>query len=245
LTAGDPGNAGSSTGPFPDPPNLIRRQRYGQLLSLGDQPCSRRQRRYHHGKATWNRSPNNKTVTGILGKTVIFWQLSDFTRPLAYTIEVPGVAMGIHNLDRLFRPASIAVIGASQRPNCIGSALMDNLLGGEFQGRLFPINSKHSQIMGLPAAPAIGALDARIDLAVVAVPIDQVPKVIGQCAAAEVKTAIVISAGGKETGAPGRAIEERIRQPRYVLCRGDRFQPLCQHRLDARCRFRRYDRLSR
>jgi acetyltransferase len=120
--------------------------------------------------------------------------------------------MAIHNLDRLFRPASIAVIGASQRPNCIGSALMDNLLGGQFQGRLFPINKKHSHIMGLPSAPAIGALDARIDLAVVAVPIDQVPEIIGQCAAAEVKTAIVISAGGKETGAPGRAIEERIRQ---------------------------------
>ncbi len=120
--------------------------------------------------------------------------------------------MGIHNLDRLFRPASIAVIGASERPSCIGTALMHNLLGGKFQGRLFPINPKYGQIMGIPAAPAIGALDARIDLAVVAVPIDQAPEIIGQCAAAEVKTAIVISAGGKETGAPGRAIEERIRK---------------------------------
>ncbi len=118
--------------------------------------------------------------------------------------------MGIHNLDRLFRPASIAVIGASQRPNGIGTALMRNLLGGKFQGRLFPINPKYNEIMGIPAAPAIGAVDARIDLAVISVPIDQTPEVIGQCAAAGVKTAIVISAGGKETGAAGRAIEERI-----------------------------------
>lgn len=120
--------------------------------------------------------------------------------------------MGIHNLDILFRPASIAVIGASERPNCIGTALMHNLIGGEFKGRLCPINPKYGRIMGIPAAPAIGALDARIDLAIIAVPIGQAPEVIGQCAAAEVKTAIVISAGGKETGAPGRAIEDRIQR---------------------------------
>ena len=118
--------------------------------------------------------------------------------------------MGIHDLDKIFRPATVAVIGASERPGRIGTALMHNLLHGGFKGRVFPVNPNTSRIMGLPAAAAVTAVDARIDLAVVAVPIERVPEVIGQCVAAEVKTAIIISAGGRETGEPGRRIEQRI-----------------------------------
>lgn len=118
--------------------------------------------------------------------------------------------MGIHHLDKIFRPETVAVIGASERPGRIGTALMHNLRHGGFKGRLFPVNPKAGRIMGLSVAPAITAVDARIDLAVVAVPIAGVPEVIGQCVAAEVKTAIIISAGGRETGEPGRLIEQRI-----------------------------------
>ena len=118
--------------------------------------------------------------------------------------------MGIHDLEKFFRPETIAVIGASERPGRIGTALMHNLLHGGFKGRLFPVNPNAGRVMGLPAAAAITAVDARIDLAVVAVPIASVPEVIGQCVAAEVKTAIIISAGGRETGEPGRLIEQRI-----------------------------------
>lgn len=118
--------------------------------------------------------------------------------------------MGINHLDKFFRPETIAVIGASERPGRIGTALMHNLLHGGYQGRLFPVNPNAGRVMGLPAAAAITAIDARIDLAVVAVPIDRVPEVIGQCVAGEVKAAIIISAGGRETGEPGRILERRI-----------------------------------
>lgn len=118
--------------------------------------------------------------------------------------------MSIHNLDKLFRPSAIAVIGASERPGRIGTALMDNLIRGEFKGRLYPINPGYSEIMGLPADANINNVDAPIDLALIAVPITQVPEVIGQCVAAKVPTAIIISAGGKETGTAGQAIEVQI-----------------------------------
>ena len=120
--------------------------------------------------------------------------------------------MGIRNLDKIFRPASIAVVGASEKPGRIGTALMTNLVQGEFKGRLFPVNPNYATIMGLPAAPSLADIDFRIDLAVIVVPIDKVPEVVSQCVAADVPAAIIISAGGKEVGESGRAIENRILQ---------------------------------
>jgi acetyltransferase len=118
--------------------------------------------------------------------------------------------MGIYNLDKIFRPASVAVIGASERPGSLGTALMRNFVQGGFQGRLFPVNPKYRQVMELPAVAAMADLDVRVDLAVVAVPIDRVPDVLSQCAAARVKAAVVISAGGQEAGETGRRVETRI-----------------------------------
>ena len=118
--------------------------------------------------------------------------------------------MGIFNIDKFFHPEAVAVIGASEQAGRIGTALMHNLLAGGFPGRLLPVNPKYAQIMGLPAVSAVDRLDVQVDLAVVAVPIRQVPEIIEQCAAVGIKSAVVISAGGKETGEAGRQIEERI-----------------------------------
>jgi acetyltransferase len=118
--------------------------------------------------------------------------------------------MSIYNLDRLFQPSSVAVIGASDRPGRIGTALMKNLIEGGYRGRLFPVNPKYDQIMGRAVVPAIENLPEQVDLALIAVPIELVPQVIEECAAAMVKTVIVISAGGKETGESGAALEARI-----------------------------------
>ncbi|HBG19450.1 MAG TPA: hypothetical protein DDY32_09315, partial [Desulfobulbaceae bacterium] len=62
-----------------------------------------------------------------------------------------GGRMGIHDLEKFFRPETIAVIGASERPGRIGTALMHNLLHGGFKGRLFPVNPNAGRVMGLPA----------------------------------------------------------------------------------------------
>lgn len=118
--------------------------------------------------------------------------------------------MGIWNLDKLFQPRTVAVVGASEKPGRIGSALMNNLISGGYRGRILPVNPAYQTVMGLPAVASLGEADAGIDLAIIAVPIAKVEEIIEQCAVRQVSAAIVISAGGRETGAAGRQLEARI-----------------------------------
>ncbi len=118
--------------------------------------------------------------------------------------------MSISNLDRLFAPRSLAVIGASDRRGTIGAAVMQNLIEGGFAGTVYPVNPRHSTVAGLKAFPAITGLPETVDLVVIAVPIQMVPELIAECAAARVGAAVIISAGGKETGEQGRAVEQAM-----------------------------------
>lgn len=118
--------------------------------------------------------------------------------------------MGIANLHKLFAPESIAVIGASESQGSIGTALISNLLEGGFKGRLLPVTPKYTRIRGLEAVDSISKATG-IDLAIIAVPIKQVPKILEECTEAGIKAAIIISAGGKETGVQGLLLEEEIR----------------------------------
>ena len=119
--------------------------------------------------------------------------------------------MGIENLDRLFRPSSIAVIGASDRPGSIGAALMLNLKQYAANASIFPVNPKHTRVMGLPAAASIGKIKEAVDLALVCIPLSEVPALMAQCGEVGVKGAVIISAGGKEIGPSGVKIEAEIR----------------------------------
>jgi acetyltransferase len=114
------------------------------------------------------------------------------------------------DLDYLFKPDSVAVIGASEKENSIGRSLVLNLKQADFPGAIYPINPRYSQILGLPAFPAVLELKASIDLAVIAIPIQDVPRVMQECGEAGVKTAVIISAGGRETGPEGEKIEAAI-----------------------------------
>jgi acetyltransferase len=118
--------------------------------------------------------------------------------------------MSILNLDRLFAPQSVAVVGASEREGSIGAAIMRNLIEGGFAGKIYPVNPHHAAIAGQKAFDAISEVPESVDMAVIAVPIRMVPEIIAACASARVGGAVVISAGGKETGAQGREIETVI-----------------------------------
>ena len=120
--------------------------------------------------------------------------------------------MTIYNLDKIFRPGSVAVIGASDKKGSIGHALVQNLQKGGYRGNVFPINAKHPVISSLNAYPSIGDIDQAVDLAVIATPMKTVPSIIGECVRAGVGGAIIISAGGKETGQKGREIEVEIKK---------------------------------
>lgn len=107
-----------------------------------------------------------------------------------------------------FNPRSIAVVGASQDTSKMGYAVMHNLL--HFPGQLYPVNNKRSEIQGLKAYPNITAIPAPVDLAVITVPAIHVPRVIEECGAKGVPMAVIITAGFKEMGEHGKALEDRI-----------------------------------
>lgn len=107
-----------------------------------------------------------------------------------------------------FNPRSIAVVGASQDSSKMGYAVMHNLL--HFPGQLYPVNNKRSEIQGLKAYPNITAIPAPVDLAVITVPAIHVPRVIEECGAKGVPMAVIITAGFKEMGEHGKALEDRI-----------------------------------
>lgn len=115
-----------------------------------------------------------------------------------------------HQLDPLFHPNSIAVIGAKDDQGSVGRTIMVNLLSSTFKGHLFPINPKRDQVLGLKSYPDISSLPEKIDLAIIVTPAQTVPKIVEECVQAGVKSAIIISAGFKELGESGLKLEQEI-----------------------------------
>src|ERR687894_2421701 len=112
-------------------------------------------------------------------------------------------------LDTIFRPETVAVIGATERPGSVGRTIMWNLVSSPFGGTVFPVNSRRPNVLGVKAYPSVSEVPARVDLAVVVAPAPAVPEIIRECAEAEVGGAIIISAGFRETGAEGAELERR------------------------------------
>jgi acetyltransferase len=115
-----------------------------------------------------------------------------------------------YGLDALFAPSSVAVIGATSRPSTVGRTVLENLLHGSFHGKVYAVNPKHEEVLGLKAYKSIRDIPPPVDLAVVATPAATVPQLIAACVDAGVKSAVVISAGFKERGAEGAALEQQI-----------------------------------
>jgi acetyltransferase len=120
--------------------------------------------------------------------------------------------MGQDNLNRIFKPRHVAVVGASEKAGTIGHALMKNLIDGGFPGTLLPVNPKYKTMHGQACFESVSVLETGVDLAVIATPIHSVVDIVGECVEKKVGGAIIISAGGKEIGAQGREIEEKIRR---------------------------------
>ncbi len=123
--------------------------------------------------------------------------------------------MGLYNLDKIFSPKSIAIIGASEKPKSVGEAIIQNLIDGDSGVNLYPVNPNYVEIKGLKAFKSLSDIQNDIDLAVIATPIATVPDIAKECVEKGVGGAIVISAGGKETGDEGRKIEEKILKIAY------------------------------
>jgi acetyltransferase len=113
-------------------------------------------------------------------------------------------------LDAIFRPETVAVIGATERPGSVGRTIMWNLVSSPFGGTVFPVNSRRPSVLGIKAYPSISEVPARVELAVIVSPAPSVPGIIRECAEAGVEGAVIISAGFRETGPEGAELERQV-----------------------------------
>jgi len=128
------------------------------------------------------------------------------------------IAEPVHDVTRvraqplaaIFEPKTVAVIGATERDASVGRRVFENLVTGTFAGEVFPVNPAHAAIFGKTAYPSVGAVPARIDVAIIVTPAAGVPAVVEECVGAGVRGAIIISAGFREVGAAGAQLEQQI-----------------------------------
>lgn len=118
--------------------------------------------------------------------------------------KVPG------GLERLFRPRAVAVVGASRRAGSIGREVLKNLVAGGFEGKVFPVNPHVEVLHSIKCYPSVRAIGDAVDLVVIAVPKELVPRALEDCAAKKVGAVVVITAGFRETGAKGAKVEAEL-----------------------------------
>ncbi len=118
--------------------------------------------------------------------------------------------MGPHYLSRFFTPKSIAIVGASERPDSVGHRILSNMIATEFKGALYPINHKRETILGIKAYPDLLALHEIPELVVIATPAATVPGLLRQCGEKGVSAVIIITAGFAELGEQGQHLQQEI-----------------------------------
>jgi acetyltransferase len=117
---------------------------------------------------------------------------------------------GNQRLDVFFTPKSVAVIGATERAGSVGRTVLSNLLASQFGGPVYRVNPKHASVLGARAYASVGDVPGPVDLAVIVTPAESVPGVVRQCVEADVNGAVIISAGFKEAGPRGAALEAEV-----------------------------------
>ena len=113
-------------------------------------------------------------------------------------------------LEAIFSPRAVAVIGATEKAGSVGRAVFWNLISSPFGGTVYPVNPKRPNVLGIRSYPDIASIPEPVDLAVIVTPAATVPQVIAECVRAEVKGAIIISAGFKEIGPEGAELEKKV-----------------------------------
>ncbi len=115
-----------------------------------------------------------------------------------------------NSLDGLFRPRSVAVVGASRRPGAIGHQVVANIVKSGFTGPVYPVNRKAEVVLSMPSYKTVAAIPGPVDLAVLVVPPDDVLRVARDCGKKGVKGLVVVTAGFREIGGVGIKREEKL-----------------------------------
>jgi acetate---CoA ligase (ADP-forming) len=124
--------------------------------------------------------------------------------------ELPAQTEAV-NLEPLFAPRAIAVVGASRTPGSVGNAIVTNLVYGGYTGVIYPVNPKAKSILGNRCVTSVAAIDDHVDLAVLVIPAPHVQGVVEQCAERGTRHFVVISAGFKEVGGEGVKREQDLK----------------------------------
>jgi acetyltransferase len=114
------------------------------------------------------------------------------------------------NLNKIFNPEKIAVIGASNQPHTIGYALINNLIGKGYNGIVYPVNQNEASILGVRCYRQLKDIQDTVDLAIIATPAETIPDLIEECGACGVGGAVIISAGFLEAGEKGQDLTKQV-----------------------------------
>ncbi len=115
-------------------------------------------------------------------------------------------------LESLFNPSAVAVLGASRSRQKLGNAVLRNIIDSGYPGKIFPVNPKEKEIEGLPCYPSVGAIPDPVDAAVIVVPSRLVKPLAEECGKKGIKHLIVITAGFREVGEEGWRAERELLQ---------------------------------
>jgi acetyltransferase len=118
--------------------------------------------------------------------------------------------VGTRELEKIFHPKRIAVIGASNREGSLGGKVLQNLIGAGFKGAVYPINAFRQTVQGVTAYPNIAKIPWQVDLAIIATPAHTVPQIVEECGRAGVGGIVILSAGFKEAGESGETLEKQV-----------------------------------
>ena len=119
----------------------------------------------------------------------------------------------MRGLKGMFDPSTVAIVGATDKEESVGRAVLRNMLLAEGR-RIFPVNPSRQSVLGIPCFKKVTDIPTPPDLTVIVTPAAMVPNAVEQCGRAGVQGIVVISAGFRETGEQGRRLEERIEEIR-------------------------------
>ncbi len=114
------------------------------------------------------------------------------------------------NIDAIFNPKTVALIGATEKPGSVGRTILWNLISNPFGATIYAVNPKRNNVLGIKAYPTVSAVPEQVDLAILVTPATSIPGLVQECVDAGVKGAIIISAGFREIGEVGIALEEEV-----------------------------------
>ena len=118
--------------------------------------------------------------------------------------------MDVHGLDCIFKPQRIALWGANENPQSVGSTVLRNLVGAGFRGVVYPLHPKLEAVLGVHCYANVAALPRTPDLAVICSAASSVPQIVRECGEAGILGVIIMSAGFREIGPEGQALEEQL-----------------------------------